>query len=115
MPNGKFRLCLVARKPVAAALQFERAFEVITEHVIEWDCKRKRPRKEGGLFGIPKAWLRFVEEQSRLTLHAHFLIWIEGHEDLQAQLEKADAARMTGSFVTTGAEDPQMQNYATGE
>lgn len=38
---------------------------------------------------MPKAWLRVIEEQSRLTLHAHFLIWIYGHCDLQSQLQQA--------------------------
>lgn len=48
-----------------------------------------RPHKGGGLFGVPKAWLRVVEEQSRLTLYAHFLIWIYGHGNLQFQLKQA--------------------------
>ena len=39
---------------------------------------------------IPKAWLRVVEEQSRLTLHSHhFLIWVYGHADQNKQLTKA--------------------------
>ena len=89
IPSGEFRFKLIAKKPVAAALHFERILEVVIECIIGWDIKKCKPHKGGGIFGVPKAWLRVVEEQSRLTLHAHFLVWIYGHADLQGQLREA--------------------------
>lgn len=89
IPNGEFRFKLIAKKPVAAALYFERILEIVIERMIGWDVKKCQPLEGGGIFGVPKAWLRVVEEQSRLTLHAHFLVWIYGHADLQGQLREA--------------------------
>ena len=40
----------------------------------------------------PRAYVRVVEEQSGLPLHAHIFIWIQGNEDLGQQL--IDAARL---------------------
>ena len=89
IPSGKFRFKLLADHPVAAALHFENVLSDVIEHVIGWCQKTNQPKKMGGLFGIPKAWLRVVEEQSRLTLHAHFLIWIYGHVDINEQFQQA--------------------------
>lgn len=75
---------------MAAALHFEEVKKSVIEQVIGWCKKTNRPKKGGGLFCVPKAWLRIAEEQSRLTLHAHFLIWIYGHENLEEQLQEAD-------------------------
>ncbi len=98
IPSGEFRLNLIAKHPVAASLHFERVLDVITERVIGWNQKHSQPYKCGGLFGVPKAWLRVVEEQSRLTLHAYFLIWIYGHGDLQEQLRKAMGTDFIDNF-----------------
>ena len=63
--------------------------DIIIEEIIGW-CKEKGlPYKRGGLFGVPKAWLRVIEEQSRLTLHTHILIWLYGHGDIEGQLDSA--------------------------
>ncbi len=96
IPSGEFRLKLLAKHPVAAALHFEWVLHVVIERVIGWNQKNSRPYRKGGLFGVPKAWLRVVEEHSKLTPHAHFLIWIYGHGDFhmatQNQLRKAREA-----------------------
>ncbi len=89
IPSGEFRFKLISYHPVAAALHFERFLNIVIERVIGWDIKSGKPFKGGGLFGVPKAWLRVVEEQSRLTLHVHFLIWIYGHDDIESQLRRA--------------------------
>ncbi len=36
-----------------------------------------------------KAWLRIVEERSRLTLHTHMLILLYGHSKIEYQLNNA--------------------------
>nr|CAH0112404.1 unnamed protein product [Daphnia galeata] len=60
-----------------------------SKHIIGWSLQKSRPFKKGGLFGISKAWLRVVEEQSRLTLHTHMLIWLYGHSEIENQLTTA--------------------------
>jgi hypothetical protein len=74
LPLGSLRFATLNQHPVAAALQFEHILDVV-EHVIGWSRKNHMPHARGGLFGIPKAWVFAVEEQGRLTLHTHILIW----------------------------------------
>jgi hypothetical protein len=74
---------------VAAALNFQRILEIVIEDIVGWSLKNKRSYRRGGLFGVPKAWLRVVEEQSRLTLHTHMLIWLYGHSAIENQLDEA--------------------------
>lgn len=84
-PSGKFRLKLLAKYLVSAALNFERNLEVVVERVISWDTTTKRPFKVADLLKTPKVWLKIVEEQSRSSLHAHCLIWLYGHKNLETQ------------------------------
>lgn len=89
VPLGNLRFDILAKHPVAAALYFERVVRLVIRNVIGWDELESKPFKDGGLFGIAKAWLRVIEEQSRLTLHAHFLIWLVGHSDIERQLTES--------------------------
>ncbi len=86
VPSGNFRFNILSEHPVAAALQFARLYEMVMEYVVGWNMAAGKPYKRGGLFGIPKAWVRVVEEQARLTLHVHILIWLVGHSNLKSQL-----------------------------
>ena len=89
IPIGSKRFTILSEHPVAAALEFERVLDIVIEEIVGWSKKEGRPFKRGGLFGVPKAWLRVVEEQSRLTLHFHMLIWLYGHESIEDQLDAA--------------------------
>lgn len=87
--SEEFRFNLLADCTVAAAHNFENILHDIVEHIVGWCKKTGQPKKLGGLFGICKAYLRVNEEQSRLTLHVHFLIWMYGHVNLKEQLQEA--------------------------
>jgi hypothetical protein len=89
IPQGTKRFKLLSKHPMAAALNFQRILEIVIEDIVGWSLKNKRPYRRGGLFGVPKAWLRVVEEQSRLTLHTHMLIWLYGHSAIENQLNEA--------------------------
>ena len=80
---------MLAEHPVAAALHFERILDIVFEEIIGWCKKKGLPYRSGGLFGIPKAWVRVIEEQARLTLHTLILIWLHGHGDIEGQLDSA--------------------------
>jgi len=88
-PPSTFRFNTLANHPAAAALNFAKVLKLVLKFVIGWNIKKQKPYKRGGYFGIPKAWLRVVEEQGRLTLHTHFLVWIYGHNDLHGQIMNA--------------------------
>ncbi len=68
---------------MTAALNFQNILEIVIEDIVGWSLKKKRPYRRGGLFGVPKAWLRVIEEQSRLTLHTHMLIRLYGHSAIE--------------------------------
>ncbi len=61
--------------------------------------KNEHAKENEEFFGYPKAWLRVVEEQTRLTLHAHFLIRIYGHVDIKEQFQQA---------ISRDAHDPKL-------
>ena len=63
---------LVAQNPVAAARFFDFMVKMFIKHVlgIEGD--------HPGLYGNTSAYYGTVEQQGRLTLHMHMLLWIEG-------------------------------------
>jgi hypothetical protein len=82
VPAGEYRIKLLAKQPVAAALHFQRVLKTVIKRVVGWNRSQLLPYRSGGVFGVPKGYLYLVEEQSRLTLHAHFLIWLYGHENI---------------------------------
>ena len=65
------RYRLIARNPVAGARFFDFMVKVFIKHVLGVDCE------SGGVFGKPAAYYGTVEQQGRLTLHLHLLLWIQ--------------------------------------
>jgi hypothetical protein len=66
------RLLLVANNPVASARFFHFMIELFIKHVLGVGSDHL------GLFGETSAYYGTVEQQGRLTLHLHMLIWIAG-------------------------------------
>ena len=66
IPLSSKRFTILYEHPIAVALlEFERVLDIVIEEIVGWSKKEGRPFKRGGLFSVPKAWLRIVEEQSR--------------------------------------------------
>lgn len=86
VPSISERFEKLAENPVAAALNFKKIVDDVIAIVVGWNVKEKKPFAHGGLFGIPKGWMYAIEEQGRLTLHCHMLIWLAGHSDLEGQM-----------------------------
>jgi hypothetical protein len=86
IPPLHVRRGYLAHYPGASALAFERFMEVFIQVIVGWDPDNKRSTAQGGIFGYPEAWFQAVEEQSRLSLHAHTLIWIAGHDQLRERM-----------------------------
>jgi hypothetical protein len=68
MPDEAYRL--VSQNPVAAARFFHFVCETFIVHVLGVD------NRHAGLFGKTSAYYGTVEQQGRLTLHMHLLLWI---------------------------------------
>ncbi|EAU85037.2 hypothetical protein CC1G_04133 [Coprinopsis cinerea okayama7 len=67
------RLRLICRNPVAAARFFHFLVDLFITEVLG-----VKARREPGAYGPTSAYYGTVEQQGRLTLHLHMLIWISG-------------------------------------
>lgn len=70
LPASAARLRLIAHNPVACARFFDTMVTTFLTHVLCADVD------EVGIFGKTTAYYGTVEQQGRLTLHLHLLIWI---------------------------------------
>lgn len=94
-PLAILRLKNVSNNPGAAALVFENIMRIFMEDVLLWDPSRRASRKPGGLFGPLTAWSYCVETQARGTLHAHWLLWSAGHDNILDRLVNLRATNQT--------------------
>lgn len=110
IPDGVIRFETLANRPAAGALNFERCLNIAIEFLIGWDCKSGAPLKNRGVWGTPSGHLRIVEEQFRLTLHSHHLIWLHGHQNLEHQLKAAQKISANRSTTTVNGKKKFFKN-----
>ena len=72
MLEGNVRLRRVANNPVACARFFHFMIELFIKHILGVNTDHP------GLYGKTSAYYGTVEQQGRLTLHLHILVWIAG-------------------------------------
>ncbi|RXW13797.1 hypothetical protein EST38_g12057 [Candolleomyces aberdarensis] len=85
------RARLVASNPVAGARFFHFLVGLFVKHMLRWSDPKGRP----GLFGNTAAYYGTVEQQGRMTLHLHMLIWVSGSlspKDVRERLLSEDSA-----------------------
>lgn len=99
---------LVSRNPVAGARFFHFMVAAFVEHVLGVGTEHS------GLYGDTSAYYGTVEQQGRLTLHLHMLIWIKGspspddarhrimdtESDFQKTMVEYLEAAYQGDFIT---------------
>ncbi|KAJ3503997.1 hypothetical protein NMY22_g18063 [Coprinellus aureogranulatus] len=87
--TSKDRDALVLKNPVAAARFFHHIVQMFLKHVLGIG-------KDGrGLYGETSAYYGTVEQQGRLTLHLHIMIWIANAmspQDIRDKLMDKDSA-----------------------
>ncbi|KAJ3520205.1 hypothetical protein NMY22_g12852 [Coprinellus aureogranulatus] len=87
--TSKDRDALVLKNPVAAARFFHHIVQMFLKHVLGVG-------KDGrGLYGETSAYYGTVEQQGRLTLHLHIMIWIANAmspQDIRDKLMDKDSA-----------------------
>jgi hypothetical protein len=76
------RMRLVCRNPVAGARFFDFLVKLFISDILGFDSKH------AGLYGDANAYYGTVEQQGRLTLHLHMLIWLRGNLTPQDMREK---------------------------
>ena len=83
------RSLLISRNPVAAARFFDIMVKAFIKHVLGMSTDH------AGLYGDTAGYYGTVEQQGRLTLHLHMLLWISGAlspQDIRDRLMKADSS-----------------------
>jgi hypothetical protein len=70
--DSTLRDTLISQNPVASANFFNYLVELFLTHIIGWG------KEENGVFGKAAAYFGTVEQQGRMTLHLHLVLWIEG-------------------------------------
>ena len=89
----------LAQYPGALALFHERFLHVFVNLILGWDWKKQRPFKRGGIFGHVRAFMGPNEEQARLSLHIHLIIWLYGHNKLMQRMRNPQARQDLQSFL----------------
>ena len=82
------RYVLIAHNPVAGARFFHKIVELFIKHVLGVGSNHN------GLYGKTKTYYGTVEQQGRLTLHLHLMLWIENAltpQQIRDRLMKPDS------------------------
>ncbi|CAM9848471.1 unnamed protein product, partial [Pylaiella littoralis] len=74
LPDHVKRLQSIAGDPVASADFFHITIDAVLETLLRFGAKDG----DGGVLGRIKAYVGMTEEQRRLTLHCHLLVWVYG-------------------------------------
>ena len=120
--SAKERDKLIASNPVAAARFFHFMIQAFIKHILRWDTADSLD----GAFGKTSAYYGTVEQQGRLTLHLHLLIWVvdamspreirekivAGEGDFQKALVEYLESCQKGEFLTGTMED-MKQRFAS--
>ena len=88
-----YRRC--ASNPVAAARFFHFVLTAFIHHVLQTDTPNP------GLYGNVRAYFGTVEQQGRLTLHIHMLLWIAGSlspQEIKSRLLSPDSSFQQSLF-----------------
>jgi len=89
LKTAKERDLLVLSNPVAAARFFDHMVDMFIKHVLNFGSEGD------GLYGRTGAYYGTVEQQGRLTLHLHLMLWIEGAlspQEIRDRIMGADTA-----------------------
>ena len=71
-----------AQNPACAALMSH-----TYRFLLGWDMVQQRPYKGGGILGYVRTFAR-TDQQSRLTLHGHLVVFLNGHNNLYEKLQQ---------------------------
>ncbi|EAU83563.2 hypothetical protein CC1G_04819 [Coprinopsis cinerea okayama7 len=100
---------VITNNPVACAKFFHFLVQLFLEHILGWGKEHR------GVFGNPSAYFGTVEQQGRMTLHLHILIWIVGAlspREIREKLTKGD--KEFERKLTAYLESVQIGQFLTG-
>lgn len=86
LPSYVERLQKISDDPVASADFFHITIDAVMTALLRFGAKDG----DGGVLGRVKAFVGMTEEQKRLTLHCHLLVWTVGYQDFSSLRETMD-------------------------
>lgn len=92
MPNYPERLRVIAADPVASADFFHITIQAVLAALLRFGASDG----DGGVLGRIKAYVGMTEEQRRLMLHCHLLVWVYGFNDFASLRDVMD--KTPGSY-----------------
>ena len=75
-PSKTERFQTVSENPVATAQCFHHVIQIMFKHVLGINPDTGVSNEEGGVFGKVYSYTGGIEQQARLTLHIHILVWL---------------------------------------
>jgi hypothetical protein len=108
---------LICDNPVAGARFFQVMVKLFIRHILGVDTDH------GGIFGTTSGYYGTVEQQGRLTLHMHMLVWLKGalspqeirnriidpNSDFQRQMVEYLESMHSGEFINTTMEEMRQR------
>lgn len=92
MPNYPERLRVISADPVASADFFHITIQAVLETLLRFGASDG----DGGVLGRVKAYVGMTEEQRRLMLHCHLLVWVYGFNEFASLRDVMD--KTPGSY-----------------
>lgn len=86
LPTYVERIQKIAEDPVASADFFHITIDAVMKCLLRFGAKDG----DGGVLGRVKAYVGMTEEQKRLTLHCHLLVWCYGYQDFSSLRDTMD-------------------------
>ncbi|KAL4155787.1 hypothetical protein PRNP1_007889 [Phytophthora ramorum] len=88
---------LTMQNTMLQARYFEMCCKIPIEIMFGWDSTVSKPKREPGIFGFVEAFFYALEQQGRLRVHIHGVMWVAGLPKTKTDWEKllADSTMRT--------------------
>ena len=100
-PPLVIRNTCLAQYPGAQALYHQHFLQVFVRIILGWNPTQQQPFARGGVFGHPRAVFGVNEEQARLSLHSHVLLWLHGHDQLLQRMQSPEARASLEAYINS--------------
>ncbi|KAL4139274.1 hypothetical protein PRIC2_002772 [Phytophthora ramorum] len=88
LPSTASMKRLTMQNTMLQARYFEMCCKILIEIMFGWDSTVSKPKLEPGIFGFVEAFFYALEQQGRLRVHIHGVMWVAGLPKTKTDWEK---------------------------
>ncbi|GMF46372.1 unnamed protein product [Phytophthora fragariaefolia] len=88
MPGSVQMQKLTMRNSVLQALYYRTCCKILVDNLFGWDSTANKAKAEPGIFGFVEALFYALEQQGRLRVHMHGVLWVVGLPKTKSDWEK---------------------------